>query len=196
MLEFILQAVTLLIPLVFSGIVLIACIKARLFVGLDIPIDGGRTWRGAPLFGRNKTYRGVLVHFVAAIIACGVLWALEPYASWVSPVYNCGPVLLGSVFAAAYIVGELLNSFVKRRVGVPAGGFTTSLLQNRVQYFFDTADGIIVVGLALGFIFAVPWGQVLLAVTLAYFVHVATDGLMRKLGLKKHQKQHRTKRNG
>lgn len=196
MLEFILQAVSLLIPLVFSGLVLIACIKARLFVGLDVPIDGARMWRGKPLFGRNKTYRGVLVHFVAAIIACGVLWALEPYASWVSPVYNCGPVLLGSVFASAYIAGELLNSFIKRRLGVPAGGFTTSYFHNKVQYFFDTADGIIVVGLALGFIFAVPWGQVLLAVIIAYFVHGAIDALMRKLGLKKHQKEHRSKGNG
>jgi hypothetical protein len=195
MLEFIGQAVSLLIPLVFSGMVLIACIKLRLFTSLDVPIDGGRMWRGKPLFGRNKTYRGILVHFAAAIIACGVLWAIQPYAGWVSPVYNCGPVLLGSVFAAAYIVGELLNSFIKRRVGVAAGGFTKDPLQNRVQYFFDTADGIIVVGLVLGFVFVVPLGQVLLAVTLAYFVHIAIDGLMRRLGLKKHQKQHRAKRN-
>ena len=42
-------------------------IKRDLFALLARPIDGGRTFRGQPLFGRNKTWRGLAVMSVASV---------------------------------------------------------------------------------------------------------------------------------
>ncbi len=58
---------------------------------------------GAPLFGPSKTIRGV----VASLIA-GTLCALLLGLSW----------WIGAAAAAAAMAGDLLSSFVKRRVGL------------------------------------------------------------------------------
>ncbi len=183
------QAASLLIPLVFSGLVLIACIKKGWLTSLDVPVDNGRTWRGRPLLGRNKTYRGVIIHFGAAIFATSVLWWLQPSAQWIAPVYASSPILLGIAFAASYEIGEFANSFVKRRLGVsPGKSMQESWWLRRIQYFFDTADGIIVASVVLVCCFHVPPENASLAFVLAYLTHLAIDSLMRRLGLKKRQK--------
>jgi hypothetical protein len=68
------------------------------------PVDGGRVWRdGRPVFGRSKTWRGV----AAALV-------LTPAAAWI---LGCG-WRLGLTIALAAMAGDLLASFIKRRLGL------------------------------------------------------------------------------
>lgn len=186
MMLFLGQAVSLLIPLVFSGLLLVLCIKKKWLTQLDTPLDRGVTWRGKPLFGRNKTFRGLLVHSVGAVSATILLWLLQPSMEWIAPLYASNPIVLGIVFALAYSAGELMNSFVKRRLNVSPGSRTEwSHTSRRLQHFFDTSDGIIVVGVVLWAVYQVPWQLALTAVILACGVHLLIDLLMQSLGLKK-----------
>ena len=67
--------------------------------------NSGARWRdGEPLFGKSKTIRGVLVSFVAASIAAPLLGL-----DW----------RIGALAAGGAMAGDLLSSFIKRRMKLP-----------------------------------------------------------------------------
>ena len=69
------------------------------------PVDGGRTLvDGRPLFGPSKTIRGVLGSILVTS-ACAPLIGVE--------------VSVGATAAAAAMAGDLLSSFLKRRLDFP-----------------------------------------------------------------------------
>ena len=69
------------------------------------PLDFGARWRdGEPLFGKSKTIRGVLASFVAASIAAPMLGL-----DW----------RIGALAAGGAMAGDLLSSFIKRRMKLP-----------------------------------------------------------------------------
>lgn len=79
------------------------------------PIDGGRRLHdGRPLFGSSKTWRGLL----AALLAGAAL----------APLFDV-PSTLGLTVAAAAMAGDLLSSFIKRRLGIPPSGVAFGLDQ-------------------------------------------------------------------
>jgi CDP-2,3-bis-(O-geranylgeranyl)-sn-glycerol synthase len=69
---------------------------------LDWPIDAGRTFLdGQRLFGRSKTWRGLLASLLAASAVAAALGH---------------SVSLGIEFAILAMVGDLMSSFIKRRI--------------------------------------------------------------------------------
>ena len=79
------------------------------------PVDGGLLLRdGRRLLGRSKTWRGVVLGCVAPALA----------APWLGLSWQ-----VGALFGAAAMAGDLLSSFVKRRVGVAASGRAPALDQ-------------------------------------------------------------------
>jgi len=79
------------------------------------PLDGNVTFiDGRPLFGSSKTIRGIAVSLL-------VTTALAPLLglSW----------HIGLIAAGAAMAGDLLSSFLKRRLGVEPGGRATGLDQ-------------------------------------------------------------------
>lgn len=91
-------------------------VAARLFRGrCSAPVDGDRKWRdGRPLLGRSKTWRGL----VAGVLA-GTLFA---------PLFGLQPGF-GAVFAALALAGDLLSSFIKRRMGLESSARASGLDQ-------------------------------------------------------------------
>ena len=89
--------------------------KALLGDRLARPLDGGAVFvDGRPLFGPTKTIRGILVSLVATPLAA---WLIG--LSW----------HLGVVVAALAIAGDLLSSFVKRRMGLASSSMAIGLDQ-------------------------------------------------------------------
>lgn len=82
---------------------------------LSFPLDGGGGFiDGQPLFGASKTVRGILVS-VAATAACAPLAGLD----W----------SIGLLVACTAMAGDLLSSFLKRRLRLPSGSRATGLDQ-------------------------------------------------------------------
>jgi CDP-archaeol synthase len=79
-------------------------IAAKLFgARLAWPVDGGVQLRdGRPLFGASKTLRGILGGIALPALLAPALGA---------------PVTAGFTIGAAAMAGDLLSSFVKRRMG-------------------------------------------------------------------------------
>ena len=68
------------------------------------PVDGGRLWRdGRPIFGPSKTWRGLLS---GTIVCLG-------FSAWVGLGW-----LFGALFGLVALTGDLISSFIKRRLGL------------------------------------------------------------------------------
>ncbi|MEZ5553213.1 MAG: CDP-archaeol synthase [Pseudomonadales bacterium] len=75
---------------------------------LSAPLDGGRRFLDArPLFGRSKTWRGLTLSLGATALVAPLLGY-----TWT----------LGMTFAACSMAGDLLTSFIKRRLNIPPSG--------------------------------------------------------------------------
>ncbi|MFZ9732025.1 MAG: phosphatidate cytidylyltransferase [Schleiferiaceae bacterium] len=66
-------------------------------------------------FGPNKTWRGILVMVAGTAAVTAVLAGSQ------TPPVPTSPALWGAGLGLAYVVAELPNSWIKRRLGIPAG---------------------------------------------------------------------------
>ena len=80
------------------------------------------------LFGENKTWRGALVMTTGTVAATVALYRVPAYRRRLSPsVAAADPARVGLRLGFAVWIGELPNSFVKRRLGIPPGAQRRSL---------------------------------------------------------------------
>ncbi len=90
---------------------------------IKIPIDFGKTLDNKPIFGKNKTFRGLVFGVLFAVIIAYIQYifyqnnifldlALIDYSNW---------LLLGFLMGFGAIFGDLIESFVKRRLDYEPG---------------------------------------------------------------------------
>lgn len=110
----------------------------------NTPVDRGRNWRdGHRLFGDHKTVRGLAG---SALVGAVAGWSLG-LTAWV-----------GTLVALLSMAGDLLSSFIKRRLALPAGGVVPGLDQ-----VFEGAFPLLLLGPIFSFGF---WTQI--AILLAF----------------------------
>ena len=171
------QAVWLFAPLVFAAGLSAVVMERDLLRWARKPIDGGRRIGGKRLFGDNKTWRGVLVatagssafaavqeHFVgdAAGALLVVDWAAVP------------SVAFGALMGLGAMLGELPNSFVKRRVGILPGKTTTGPW-SVLFYVWDQVDLLFGAWLLVGWWVRPPALLVVASFAMALLVHPAVS---------------------
>lgn len=79
------------------------------------PLDGGRCFfDGRPWFGPTKTLRGIAA---AVLVTAAAALVLDESA------------VLGALFGAWAMAGDLLSSFIKRRLGLTSSGMALGLDQ-------------------------------------------------------------------
>ncbi len=139
---------------------------APVLFGGGRPLDSGRKLHGTRIFGDNKTISGTTSMLVAGLITGAVEYAFLPYMLAVSVLLSLGA-----------IAGDLLGSFIKRRIG-HASGASFPIMD---QY------GFFVVAL----LFAAPLGHMPSAYGLLFLflltgaMHVFTNAAAHRLKLKK-----------
>lgn len=177
-----------LLPLLGGAAVHGLCMRNGWLGFLARPIDGGRSFRGRPLFGASKTWRGPLL----VALGAGAVWALQQ-----SVLHRMGAFaavelvdfasLPGWWFgAAAGAVGELAelpNSFVKRRLGVKPGGTARGPLA-AAFYLSDQLDVLVGFGCVLAAVIPLSGLRVALALVLVAGVHPLLTLLGYLLGMR------------
>ena len=109
------RALMLIVPLAIGGTLHMIIVRWDLFPELKIPLH-------LRLFGPNKTWRGIIMMPLLTAIGTVVAALVEmqlPSAMCVG--FFMTPILSGLILGLAYILGELPNSWAKRRLGVRAG---------------------------------------------------------------------------
>lgn len=109
-----LTALYLQIPVVIGGVLHMVVVSRNYFPGLAQPI-----WQRA--FGANKTWRGFIVVPALTAAAALVLLPLEWLLAERSPFAGHSLLFAGAIAGLGYMLGELPNSLVKRRLGIGAG---------------------------------------------------------------------------
>lgn len=80
------------------------------------PVDFGKSWRGVRLTGDNKTWRGILSGtLVAGLVAVGIS-RLVP-----ETIINDQVFVTGMLLGCGALVGDSIESFIKRRHGIKPG---------------------------------------------------------------------------
>lgn len=125
MLELILSTIYLLLPAAVANMAPVIAGRLGFWPQLNIPIDGNHRIFGQPIFGSGKTWRGLLVGCIAAILTCG-LQAILYQLGWIrtlSPVdfFQTNWFILGLCMGLGALVGDIVKSFVKRQVHIASG---------------------------------------------------------------------------
>ncbi len=131
-----LLALYLQIPVVIGGVLHMLVIRKQLFNRLAFAIDQSR-------FGNNKTWRGMICVPLFTALGGACLYPLE----WLSiHIFDGGLLsasrlplsyllLLGFMAGLGYVIAELPNSYIKRRLGISAGE-----VPQRNKYWFIAFD--------------------------------------------------------
>lgn len=175
-------------PVLVAGLVHVAVLKVDAMPWLAIPLDGGRTWRGRPLLGPNKTLRGLLLMPAATALAVRLQFAAETAAPRLAALSvrdpdRGGAWTAGSLLGLAYIAAELPNSFLKRRLGIPSGG-QARRLGGTVQYVIDQGDSVLGCLVALRLLGRPSPALLATAGGMGLAVHAGVDLLMRAIRVK------------
>lgn len=179
------RAVWLTAPILIAGIAHVAVITLDLAPVLARPIDAGRRWRGQPLLGSNKTWRGFVVMPAATAMTIAAQQRLarrSPRLVTLAPLVRGAPPawVVGAICGAAFVVAELPNSFVKRRLGIAPGA---SRRGSRVaQYVIDQIDSVIGCAVAIRLLYRIGTADAATSALLGAVSHVAVERGMRLLG--------------
>jgi CDP-diglyceride synthetase len=172
------------IPVMTAAAAHIVVLRFDLLRWLKRPIDLGVTYRGCRLFGDNKTWRGALVMVAGSAAGMAVQQRLRAPAL---ELFDYGAVnawLCGALLGLGFVLGELPNSFLKRRCGVVAGGQAEG-----ARYWLFTAldqtDSILGGLLTLALVWPPPLPVAVAALVLCALAHVAFNLVFVWVGLKR-----------
>lgn len=138
-----------------------------LLLGGGTPIDRGRNFvDGKRFFGENKTIRGFFAGILVGLTVSLVLTMIVgPWAFGFGMLASLGTLL-----------GDLGGAFLKRRLGIRAGGMLP---------FVDQLDFVAGAVLLVVVAYPVPLVSILLLVIVTPPIHLATNAAAYLLGLKK-----------
>jgi CDP-archaeol synthase len=139
------QVLYLFAPLLVSATLSGAVMRFDWFPALRRPIDHGATWSGRRIFGDGKTWRGVVVAVAGSIATVSVQSTLGGSCPpWLQVVdyRSINPISFGGSMGFGAMLGELPNSFVKRRLDIPRGQTARGWLAI-LFYVWDQVDLLI-----------------------------------------------------
>ena len=121
MANIILQCFYFMLPAYFANMAPV--VAKNMFRKLTLQIDFNIGLGNNTIFGKNKTYRGLIAGMLAAIIVAYTQFflnggnifadlALVDYSNW---------LLIGLLLGLGAMFGDLVKSFVKRRIGLKPG---------------------------------------------------------------------------
>ena len=157
--EVVVDALLLTLPIVVGGVLHMLAVAKDWLSGLKIPVH--TAW-----FGPNKTWRGFVLMPALTLLGMLVLWLALPGLpeSVARPLSGTSPLVLGLALGLGYVIMELPNSFIKRRLGIPAGE-----TPGRFAWLFilvDQWDSAIGFGLAYALLTSIPATTLLIMVLL------------------------------
>jgi hypothetical protein len=134
------------------------------------------------MFGEHKTWRGALVMTGGTVAAAVGLARVPAYRRRLPPeIAAADPLLVGGLLGLASWLGELPNSFIKRRIGIPPGRQRRSPAGMAIAVF-DQADWVPMAALLLRPIWRMTARQIAAVFILVAVIHVPINLLGYRLG--------------
>ncbi|MCM1101134.1 MAG: CDP-archaeol synthase [Acetatifactor muris] len=182
-----------LMPVIFAGILNMVFTKTSLYRRYCRPLDGGRCMRdGRRILGDNKTLIGLLsmtvicgtvqVLWGAFCEVCGLTGRNQLYLCRENtPAFNG---MAGLLFGLVYMLFELPNSFVKRRLDI-APGKTERGVKGVFFLILDQVDSLFGVVLVLALLSPMSVGMYFFYILLGGFTHIAVNAVLYGLKIRR-----------
>jgi CDP-2,3-bis-(O-geranylgeranyl)-sn-glycerol synthase len=98
--------------------------SAAVVFGGGTPVDFGKSWRGKRILGDGKTWRGFFgggfAGVILGLILIGISYLFNGGALWgYADIWTA----IGVIFCLSFgsLLGDMLGSFIKRRIGIERG---------------------------------------------------------------------------
>ena len=175
MLNLIIQCFYFILPAYFANMAPVIVKKINF---LKIPIDFNKKINDKPIFGKNKTFRGLVFGIIFAMIITYLQFLLYKNGLFVeiSIIDYSNWILIGFLMGFGAIFGDLVESYVKRRLNYKPG---------RPFVPFDQLD--FVVG-ALIFVYPIvilPLNKVIIILLLSFILHILVNHFAFYMGIRK-----------
>ncbi len=180
-------------PVILGGIGNMLFTKSQTYKLNSSPIDKGRSLGdGEPIFGPNKTWIG----FAGMIVITGIMQILwgwickesglealnQIYVVWENTfTYN---LLVGFLLGLVYVLFELPNSFIKRRLKIKPGK-TDKGLKGIIFFLVDQVDSIIGCGVVIGVVARLPFSEACIYILLGGLTHIVVNLVLFALKIRK-----------
>lgn len=162
----------LFLPLVIGNVLHMIIVKKNYLKALSIPIS-------STLFGTNKTYRG----FIVVPVLSGFIAYLNAIIFDSLLVTNRDALFIGIGLGIAYMLFELPNSYLKRKLGIPQG--TSSKKYKILQLCIDKTDSLLGVFAFYYFATSVTFATIIGLFLAAFLIHISLSYLLVVLKIKK-----------
>lgn len=183
-----------LMPVVLAGAVNMLFTKTKFYRSHCVPMDGGRCFSdGKRFFGDNKTWAGFF-GMIAANCLMQIFWGMLTASSAVlgnanelyqrfdnTLLFNAAA---GALFGLVYVLLELPNSFLKRRLDIAAGK-TAHGIKGAVFFVIDQIDSLLGVVLLLTFFAGLTFPQYIQYILLGAVTHIALNAALYALKIRR-----------
>jgi len=165
MIDYLWQIIWLFLP---AGLANISASFFKWVPFLNYPVDMNKLYKGQPIFGSHKTWRGFFFGVLVSIAFVHFQQIIYPSISADSLVnYNrVNIILLGFLMGFGALLGDLARSFIKRRRGIAPGS---------PWFPWDQVDWIVGAIILSGFYIDISWSVSMIAIVLASLIHPAVN---------------------
>ena len=186
--QWILSLYITMFPVILAGVFNMLLLKIPFLKSHCRPIDGGKNWTdGKRIFGDSKSVLGFwLMTLLGGFTE--LFWGFllqgigETKRSLLYLYFENAPAfnfLIGMLFGFLYMLFELPNSFIKRRLSVSASEQGDRRRGLKLIFFIlDQIDSMLGIMLCLGILVHLTPVQTLLAIFLGGFTHVLVNCLL------------------
>jgi CDP-2,3-bis-(O-geranylgeranyl)-sn-glycerol synthase len=144
---------------------------------LNYPMDFNKTFRGRPILGSHKTFRGLFFGVLSAAIIINLQFLFYKLTGINITIYNPEIInieLLGILMGFGVIAGDAVKSFFKRQFDIPPG---KSFIP------WDQIDCVLG-GLIFGRIaWDFPWDYGITIIVLTFILHIAIRHITYYMGI-------------
>lgn len=181
------------LPVILGGIANMIFVKTPLFRKFKKPIDLGKcTKDGKRILGDNKTWFGFLSMIVfVGIFQLGIGYVSEKCSlNHLNEFYNLHNntmfynFVVGFSLGFVYMIFELPNSFIKRRIDIPSGK-TVSGFKGVLFFIVDQIDSLVGVMFVLYLLSDISFGRYLAYVGVGGLTHIVINLLLKLLKIRR-----------
>lgn len=190
----ILKMYVTLMPVILAGILNMIFTKTSIYNKLRRPIDGGKKLKdGQDIFGKNKTWIGFFSMIIFGVLS-QVVWGYlcrnvsflqdKNYVYYNNANTLINNVIIGAMLGFAYVICELPNSFIKRRIKITPGK-TEKGIVGKIFFVIDQIDSIIGVTIVLSFWYKMPIYQFFFFILLGGLTHIVVNLILYSVKIRK-----------
>lgn len=177
----ILYSLWLFLPAGVANAAPIVAARLPLIKHWNYPFDCNQTFRGKPLFGKNKTWRGVIFGTFMALVVFLIQQKIAPnlgdFSAYLTAAgYMDFSVVLAILLGFGALLGDAIASFFKRQRGIEPGARWVPF--DQLDYIFGSticAAPVVILSLYLYFWIFVLW----------FLAHLLFSYIGYRFGLKK-----------